>query len=96
MSLPTPGSLPMAAIATPRILQVAPPMQTEDTWVTVFGFSQADLALVLMELQKCGDIVQWGAFGAPSTANFIHVQFMDKWVLEMLAGLVGLGDSWCW
>ena len=30
----------------------------DDTWVTVFGFSQADLPLVIREFSKAGDITQ--------------------------------------
>ena len=34
--------------------------QFEDTWVTVFGFSQSDLPLVIREFSKAGDIQQVG------------------------------------
>ena len=50
----------------------------EDVWVTVFGFgpSSADMALVLAEMSKCGDVVRWvpGGGAAGAAANFMHVQ----------------------
>lgn len=51
----------------------APQTQYEDVWVTIYGFSQTDIPLILKEFAKCGDILQWGTFGQPQ-ANFIHVQ----------------------
>jgi hypothetical protein len=47
---PTGGSGPLAAAAQQpgsNLMQVEPVTQSEDTWVTVFGFSPDDLALVL-------------------------------------------------
>ena len=32
----------------------------DETWVTVFGFSQADLPLIIREFSKAGDIQQAG------------------------------------
>jgi nuclear pore complex protein Nup53 len=55
--------------------------QYQDVWVTVFGFSQADTALILKEMGKCGDILQWGTFGSPA-ANFLHVQFQNKYASQ--------------
>lgn len=52
--------------------------QSEDTWVTVYGFSPDDLPLVLREFQRCGDILQWGTFGA-TNSNFIHIQYQNKY-----------------
>lgn len=43
----------------------APAAQYEDVWVTVFGFTSADVNLVLQEFSKCGDVLQWGTFGQP-------------------------------
>ncbi|KAG2485223.1 hypothetical protein HYH03_016009 [Edaphochlamys debaryana] len=48
----------------------------EDVWVTIFGFGQADVPLVLSEFHRCGDIISWG-FGEPAS-NFIHVRFQNK------------------
>jgi hypothetical protein len=61
------------------VLPVTPAITTDDVWVTAFGFSQASLPLVLEEFQKCGEIVVWGTFGSPPTANFIHIKFTDRW-----------------
>lgn len=60
-------------------MQVEPVNQSEDTWVTVFGFGPDDLALVLQEFQRCGDILQWGTFGASMTSNFMHIQYQNKY-----------------
>ncbi len=60
-----PGSGLMHVESTPEL---------QDTWVTVFGFGSDDLPLVLGEFQKCGDILQWGSFGASPSCNFIHIQ----------------------
>ncbi|EFJ49707.1 hypothetical protein VOLCADRAFT_59188, partial [Volvox carteri f. nagariensis] len=49
----------------------------DDVWVTVFGFTQQDVPLVLRELHNCGDIISWG-FGERE-ANFIHVQYQNKY-----------------
>lgn len=53
--------------------------QAEDTWVTVYGFSPDDLPLVLREFQRCGDILQWGTFGASPQSNFMHIQYQNKY-----------------
>jgi nuclear pore complex protein Nup53 len=52
---------------------------SEDTWVTVFGFAPDDLPLVLQEFQRCGDILQWGTFGASPQSNFMHLQYQNKY-----------------
>jgi hypothetical protein len=47
---PTGGTGPLAAAAQQpgsNLMQVEPVAQSDDTWVTVFGFSPDDLALVL-------------------------------------------------
>jgi hypothetical protein len=49
------------------------PPQYEDVWVTIFGFTQMDVPLVLREFASCGDILQWGTYGQPQ-ANYLHVQ----------------------
>lgn len=53
----------------------------DDVWVTVFGFSQAEVPLVLQEFHKCGDILSWGTYGQPQ-ANFLHVQFQNKYAAQ--------------
>ena len=48
-------------------------------WVTVYGFTRDETAVVLREFQRDGDIVNFGAFsddGAPS--NWLHVRFATK------------------
>lgn len=55
--------------------------QYQDVWVTIFGFGQQDIPVVLREFSKCGDILQWGSFGQP-TANFLHVQFQNKYASQ--------------
>ena len=37
--------------------------------------------LFLQEFGKCGDILQWGAFGQPQ-ANYLHVQFQNKYAAQ--------------
>jgi nuclear pore complex protein Nup53 len=53
--------------------------QADDTWVTVYGFTPDDLPLVLKEFQRCGDILQWGTFGASPQSNFMHIQYQNKY-----------------
>jgi nuclear pore complex protein Nup53 len=50
----------------------------ESTWVTVFGFSQADVPLVLREFGKCGDIVQFGSFEDGPHCNWLHINYSNK------------------
>ncbi len=48
-------------------------------WVTVYGFTRDEKAVVLREFQRDGDIVNFGTFsddGAPS--NWLHVRFATK------------------
>ena len=47
----------------------------ESTWVTVFGFSQGDVPLVLREFGKCGDIVQFGTFEDGPHCNWLHINY---------------------
>jgi nuclear pore complex protein Nup53 len=61
------------------MMRVEPHSQADDAWVTVYGFSPDDLPLVLRELQRCGDVLQWGTFGASPQSNFMHVQFQTKY-----------------
>lgn len=71
-----------AAAAAPQQQQqqhASAQQQAEDTWVTVYGFSPDDLPLVLKEFQRCGDILQWGTFGASSQSNFMHIQYQNKY-----------------
>lgn len=65
----------------------APPVEpptTENTecWVIVYGFRAGDLELLLHELRKAGEIVQYGTFGAPATCNWLYLQFRDKWAAQ--------------
>ncbi|GMH35672.1 hypothetical protein BSKO_03540 [Bryopsis sp. KO-2023] len=46
-----------------------------DTWVTLFGFSQEDFALVLQEFLKCGDIITYDASERGPAGNWTHVQY---------------------
>jgi nuclear pore complex protein Nup53 len=47
--------------------------------VTVYGFTPADLPLILQEFQKCGDILQWGTFGSSPQSNFVHIQYQNTY-----------------
>lgn len=60
-------------------MPVESPAVQEDTWVTVYGFPGEELAAVLREFQRCGDILQWGTFGAGAGANFVHIQFQTRY-----------------
>eukprot|EP00798_Chlamydomonas_sp_ICE-L_P025540 gene25540-11184_t len=53
----------------------------DDVWVTVFGFTQQDVPLILREFSTCGDILQWGTFGQPS-ANYLHLQLQNKYAAQ--------------
>jgi len=53
--------------------------ELQDTWVTVFGFDQAELPLVLREFQKCGDVVRFDNFAQGSSVNWIHLQYQTKY-----------------
>eukprot|EP00879_Flechtneria_rotunda_P033816 GHRR01037619.1.p1 GENE.GHRR01037619.1~~GHRR01037619.1.p1 ORF type:complete len:162 (+),score=53.74 GHRR01037619.1:55-486(+) len=63
-------------------MQVEPASQAQDTWVTVFGFGPDDLPLVLREMQRCGDVVQWGTFGESANSNFMHIQYQTKYAAQ--------------
>ncbi|KAG1679270.1 hypothetical protein FOA52_009300 [Chlamydomonas sp. UWO 241] len=71
----------LATVAHDTVLGYEHAPQYQDVWVTVFGFSQADTSLILKEMGKCGDILQWGTFGSPAT-NFLHVQFQNKYASQ--------------
>jgi nuclear pore complex protein Nup53 len=58
---------------------VEAPPATDDTWVTVYGFQPDALAAVLAEFQRCGDVLQWGTFGAGAGANFVHIQYQTRY-----------------
>jgi nuclear pore complex protein Nup53 len=60
-------------------MPVDAPPGLEDTWVTVYGFPPEDLATVLREFQRCGDVLQWGTFGAGAGANFVHIQYQTRY-----------------
>ncbi|GBF96127.1 hypothetical protein Rsub_08875 [Raphidocelis subcapitata] len=65
--------------AAPRLLPVDSPHALDDTWVTVYGFPPEELASVLREFQACGDVLQWGSFGAGAGANFVHIQYQTRY-----------------
>jgi nuclear pore complex protein Nup53 len=60
-------------------MAVDSPHALGDTWVTVYGFPPEDLAAVLREFQACGDVLQWGTFGAGAGANFVHIQYQTRY-----------------
>lgn len=77
----------MSLAAGPLVLSQGPSYQQqtpeyEDVWVTVYGFSQQDVPLILREFGQCGDILQWGTFGV-AQANFLHIQVRNPCVLMM-------------
>ena len=48
-------------------------------WVTVYGFSKDEKALVLREFQRDGDIVNFGDFNENGeSTNWLHVRFATK------------------
>jgi hypothetical protein len=54
----------------------------EDCWVTVYGFHQTDVPLVLKEFSKCGEIVDFGHFTDGPYVNWIHVCFDTKYAAQ--------------
>lgn len=54
----------------------------DETWVTVFGFCQADLPLVIREFSKAGDIQQFGTFGEGAAVNWIHIEYRNKHAMQ--------------
>ena len=54
----------------------------EDCWVTVYGFHQNDVPLVLKEFSKCGEIVDFGHFTDGPYVNWIHVCFDTKYAAQ--------------
>lgn len=54
----------------------------EHTWVTVYGFHQNDLPLVLKEFSKCGDIVNFGHGNDGPYVNWIHICFDTKYAAQ--------------
>ncbi|KAI3435617.1 hypothetical protein D9Q98_001678 [Chlorella vulgaris] len=54
----------------------------EDTWVTVFGFAQADLPLVIREFSKAGNIQQFGTFGEAAHVNWVHIEYQNKHAMQ--------------
>jgi len=62
-------------------MQFEPSLQYEDVWVTVYGFTQAEVPLILKEFSRCGDILQWGTYGQPQS-NFLHIQFQNKYASQ--------------
>eukprot|EP00193_Tetraselmis_chui_P012495 CAMPEP_0177785450 /NCGR_PEP_ID=MMETSP0491_2-20121128/20327_1 /TAXON_ID=63592 /ORGANISM="Tetraselmis chuii, Strain PLY429" /LENGTH=275 /DNA_ID=CAMNT_0019306457 /DNA_START=279 /DNA_END=1106 /DNA_ORIENTATION=+ len=55
------------------------PPELMDSWVTVFGFEQVDLPLVLREFQKCGDVVRFDNFAQGTSVNWVHLQYQTKY-----------------
>lgn len=47
---------------------------SQDTWVTVFGFTAQEQHIVLREFAKCGNIVQFGN-GREDRVNWLHLQY---------------------
>eukprot|EP00898_Chlorokybus_atmophyticus_P005883 jgi/Chlat1/6296/Chrsp44S05878 len=72
------GHSSMLTPSTPAVEPYHASDAYDDCWVTVFGFSEEDTGLVLREFQKCGDIVNYGTF-APGRANWIHIQYQNKY-----------------
>lgn len=54
----------------------------EHTWVTVYGFNQNDLPLVLKEFSKCGDIVDFGHGNDGPYVNWTHICFDTKYAAQ--------------
>lgn len=54
----------------------------EHTWVTVYGFHQNDLSLVLKEFSKCGDIVDFGHGNDGPYVNWTHICFDTKYAAQ--------------
>jgi len=54
----------------------------EHTWVTVYGFHQNDLPLVLKEFSKCGDIVDFGHGNDGPYVNWTHICFDTKYAAQ--------------
>lgn len=46
-----------------------------EPWVTVFGFGQSDVPLVLQEFGKCGDILRFGTFEDGPRVNWLHINY---------------------
>lgn len=63
-------------------MQAAPVQEAVDGWITVFGFAPGQLELVLQEFSKCGDILQFGTFGQGATANWVHIQYENKYAAQ--------------
>lgn len=72
---------PAAGSHGATVIGYEPAPQYQDVWITVFGFSQHDTPLILREMGKCGDILQWGTFGQPA-ANYLHMQFQNKFAAQ--------------
>lgn len=54
----------------------------EHTWVTVYGFHQNDLPLVLKEFSKCGDIVDFGHGNDGPYVNWTYICFDTKYAAQ--------------
>lgn len=75
-SQPSAGAAPQAAAAARDYAASGRALREyESTWVTVFGFSQGDVPLVLREFGKCGDIVQFGTFEDGPHVNWLHINY---------------------
>lgn len=63
----TSAQLTSPAYLTPMTASILPQErapQYDDTWVTVYGFSQSDVPVILKEFTKCGDVIQVRTAGA--------------------------------
>ena len=78
----TPTAAAAAAAPATGLMGLEPAPQAHDSWVTVYGFTPSELPLVLKEFQKCGDILQWGTFGASPQSNFIHIQYQSPYAAQ--------------
>ena len=73
-------SLPNASLISPSPVQGMVAVDkahvgasSSGCWVTVFGFAIEDNALVLAEMEKCGEIVNWKH--SQSGSNYVHIQY---------------------
>lgn len=67
----------------PMALGSQPNVQDYDScWVTIYGFHQSDLPLVLKEFSKCGDIFEFGSFDDGPYVNWTHVCYENKYAAQ--------------
>jgi nuclear pore complex protein Nup53 len=70
-----PGRSEGAAAARDLVAAGRALREYESTWVTVFGFSQADVPLVLREFGRCGDVIRYGRFDDGPHVNWMHIKY---------------------